>query len=160
MNDIAKGRVCTGLDARTVRFVFVSICCGVARLTNTRTSQHTPWGLTLPKRKNRKKWKEGQEKKKWWSPPGTEHTKVWPTKAPQNTKRNFPQSKPRSKNMNWWSNRNTWPRVAVRGVLTNQKTCSEVFHMTPCGSQRCWHITVKVLPQNPNPAPMKFHTQS
>ena len=51
-------------------------------------------------------------------------------KHPKNTKRNFPQSKPRSKNMNWWSNRNTWPWVAVRGVLTNQQTCSEVFHMT------------------------------
>jgi len=41
-NDIAKGGVCTGRDARTVRFVFVSICCGVARLTNIQISQHTP----------------------------------------------------------------------------------------------------------------------
>src|SRR5882762_9729319 len=33
-NDITNGGVSTGRDARTVRFVFVSICCGVARLTN------------------------------------------------------------------------------------------------------------------------------
>jgi hypothetical protein len=33
-NDITNGEVYTGRDARTVRFVFVSICCGVARLTN------------------------------------------------------------------------------------------------------------------------------
>ena len=39
-NDIAKGEVCTGQDARTVRSVFVSICCGMARLTNIRISQH------------------------------------------------------------------------------------------------------------------------
>jgi hypothetical protein len=26
MNDIAKGGVCTGWDARTVRFVFVHVC--------------------------------------------------------------------------------------------------------------------------------------
>jgi len=35
-------------------------------------------------------------------------------------------SKSRSKNTNWWSNRNTWPRVAVSSVLTNQQTRSEV----------------------------------
>src|SRR5882762_2998000 len=33
-NDITNGGVSTGRDVRTVRFVFVSICCGVARLTN------------------------------------------------------------------------------------------------------------------------------
>jgi len=60
-NDIAKGGVCTGWDARTVRFVFVSICCGVARLTNIQISQHTPWGSTLPKKRTEKK--EWQEKK-------------------------------------------------------------------------------------------------
>src|SRR5882762_4820480 len=30
--------------------------------------------------------------------------------------------------------------------------------MAPGGSQQCWHLTVKVLPQNPNLAPMKFRT--
>jgi len=33
-NDIVKGEVCTGRDTHIVRFVFVSICCGMARLTN------------------------------------------------------------------------------------------------------------------------------
>src|SRR5882762_9435704 len=46
-NDIAKGGVCTGRDARTVRFVFVSICCGVARLTNIQISQQYRPGLAL-----------------------------------------------------------------------------------------------------------------
>jgi hypothetical protein len=41
-NDIAKGVLSTGRDVRTVRFVFVSICCGVASLTNPRIFQHTP----------------------------------------------------------------------------------------------------------------------
>ena len=30
------------------------LCCGVARLTTTQISQHTPWGLTLPKKKRKK----------------------------------------------------------------------------------------------------------
>ena len=33
-NDITKGEVCTGWDTHTVWFVFVSICCGMVRLTN------------------------------------------------------------------------------------------------------------------------------
>ena len=41
MNDITKGVVSTGQDARMVRFVFVSICCGVARLTNPRIFQQS-----------------------------------------------------------------------------------------------------------------------
>jgi hypothetical protein len=41
-NDIAKGGVCTGRDAHTVWFMFVSICCGMAKLTNPRISRHTP----------------------------------------------------------------------------------------------------------------------
>jgi hypothetical protein len=36
----------------------------MARLTNIRISQHTPWGSTLPKRKNRKKMK-GRTREKW-----------------------------------------------------------------------------------------------
>jgi hypothetical protein len=42
MNDIAKGKVSTGRDTHTVQFLFVSICCGVAMLTNTQISEHTP----------------------------------------------------------------------------------------------------------------------
>ena len=39
MNDIMNGVVDTGWDACTVCFVFVSICCGMVRLTNARISQ-------------------------------------------------------------------------------------------------------------------------
>jgi hypothetical protein len=46
-NDIAKGVVSTGRDARTVRFVFVSICCGVARLTNPRIFQQLSLAETV-----------------------------------------------------------------------------------------------------------------
>ena len=42
----------TGCTYSTV-CVCTCLCCGVARLTTTQISQHTPWGSTLPKKRTK-----------------------------------------------------------------------------------------------------------
>ena len=64
MNDIAKGGVCTGRDARTVRFVFVSICCGVARLTNIQYLNTPPEARHSQRREQKEKRKDKIENNK------------------------------------------------------------------------------------------------
>ena len=112
----------------TLQKVIVCIC-----VMAWRDSPMLEYFNTLPEarhsqRKEQKKWKEQQEKNKW-SPSGTTHTKVWPTKAPQNS--NKKTSFKANQDLRIWTDsltQNPWPQGW--SVLTNQQTCSEVFHMT------------------------------
>ena len=134
MNDITNGEVSTGQDVHTVRFLFVCVC--IVAWWRDEAHQYPnisthPLRLNMPKEKNpRNFWKEGQEKNND-HPLELNIPKCDQPKHPKIAKENFLQSKPRSKNTNWWSNSNTWPWVAVRGVLTNQQTCSEVLALAP-----------------------------
>jgi len=87
----------------------------------------------------RKEQKKGMTRERKWSPPGTIHTKLWPTKAPQNTK-NFPQSKPRSKNTKVLSqNPNLAPTKFRTPVLkpTTLTSHPHIQYLTPLISDQC-----------------------
>ena len=72
--------------------------CGMVRFTNTQTSQHTPWGSTLPKKRKEKM--KGRTRKKWNDHPlELNIPKCDPPKHPKIPKKKLPSSKSRSKNL-------------------------------------------------------------
>ena len=73
--------------------VCIYLCCGVARLTKTRISQHTPWGSTLLKKKRKNK--QRNDRKYMINPLIQNISKTKKSdqpKHPKNTRENFPQA--------------------------------------------------------------------
>ena len=115
--------------------VCTCLCCGVARLTTIQISQHTPWGSTLPKKKTKKN--ERNDKRKRNDHPLEPHKpKCDQPKHPKN----FPQSKPRSKNTNVLSqNPNPAPTKFRTPVLKRTTLTSHphIQYPTPLISDQC-----------------------
>lgn len=111
-------------------------CCGVVRLIHTCTwiSQYILWGLVdTPKEKNRKM--KGRTRK--WSDQPLE------LNIPKcNQPKHFKILK-RRKFLQTIQD----PRIQTDGLIETQALG---------GSQWCWHLTIKVLPKNPNLVPTKY----
>ena len=110
------------------------LCCGVARLTTTQIFQHTPWGSTLPKKRTKMK---GMTREKETITPWN-HT--YQSVTNQSTPKNFPQSKPRSKNTKVFSqNPNAAPTKFRTPVLkpTTLTSHPHIQYPTPLISDQC-----------------------
>ena len=135
-NDIAKGEVCTGWDTHTVRFVFVHVCVVAWWDSPLPKYLNTPPEARHSQRKKQKKMKGMTREKEMITP--WNHTNQSVTN--QNTPKNFPQSKPRSKNTKVLSqNPNPAPTKFRTPVLkpTTLTSHPHIQYPTPLISDQC-----------------------
>jgi len=89
MNDIAKGGVCTGRDARTVRFVFDLFVVAWRDSPISEYLNHTPEAQHSQRKKRTEKRNDKRKNDHPWN-----HTyQLWPTKAPKILKTSSKQTK-------------------------------------------------------------------